>query len=83
MAADCYDAWARKTYCCQCDSASWSVLADCAASGHGCCDDCATREGKADLVCSRCVLKADLPELQPIRIQPVGPTLPEFTKEVA
>jgi hypothetical protein len=38
---------------------------------------------KADLVCSRCVLKADLPELPPIRIQPVGPTLPEFTKEVA
>jgi hypothetical protein len=84
MATSYYDARAGKTYCGTCDSASWSVLADCSACGDACCDDCAMLDGNADLLCSRCALKAGLPVLQPIRIQTVSLTLPEFTKpEVA
>lgn len=49
-----FDTRTVKTYCGRCDSASWSVLAVCSACGDGCCDDCATPEGKADLLCSRC-----------------------------
>jgi hypothetical protein len=84
MAVSYYDTRTGKTYCGRCDSASWTVLTDCSACGDGCCDDCATLEGKSDLLCSRCALKPDLPELQQIRIDPVSLTLPEFTKgEVA
>jgi hypothetical protein len=32
-----YDARAGKTYCGRCDSASWSVLADCSVCGDACC----------------------------------------------
>jgi hypothetical protein len=49
-----YDARAGKTYCGGCDSGSWTVLTDCTACGDGCCDDCGSLTGKADLTCSRC-----------------------------
>lgn len=99
MASNYFDSRDGKTHCGRCDSASWNVLGNCRECEQTACDCCATVEGKSDLLCSQCALQialeiesepweleapAEMPELQPIRVQVARVSIPEFTqKEVA